>query len=387
MPVVSTPDFYPERLEEAVKARGLTWKGLADAAGVKTTTLSDYKTRKAIPSPEQLGKVAAALEFPDSFFLQPTPVGAKLAGPRLFRAPSSLTKKAAEQAESRLALMSECLVFSNRFFRLPEPLFLESFRQIQEPLLLDNAQIEAVAISVREKLGYGLKPITNFIRTLEKAGVAIMRYESLASIKMDGLSQHSELGRPLCAIFAREQPSLSREYFSLAHELGHLVLHANISESRFESLSDAKSLEDQANRFASAFLLPAVPFLAAVAAPTLNFFAYLKREWRASISAMIRRCYDLGRIDRDEYSRLNMRMSQKRWRVREPLDDVFEIERPALLKQVFNTLAEREGIKGCQIASLLSRNPRDLASISELPAGFFMDSDSAENVLNFTIAS
>jgi Zn-dependent peptidase ImmA (M78 family)/transcriptional regulator with XRE-family HTH domain len=384
MPAVSTPDFYPERLEEAVKARGLTWKDLADAADVRTSTLSEYKNEKATPSPEQLRKIAAALEFPEAFFLQPVTVGAKLTGPRLFRAPSSLTKRAAEQAETRLSLMSECLVFSDRFLRTPESSFLQSYSHIEEPLLLDNSQIEAIAVSVREKLGYGLQPITNLVRTLEKSGIAILRYESLTNVKIDGLSQHSELGRPLCAIFAREEPSLSREYFSLAHELGHIVLHARISESRFDSLADAKSLEDQANRFASAFLLPAAPFLAALAAPTLNFFAYLKRQWRASIAAMIRRCYDLNRIDRDEYSRLNIRLSQKRWKVREPLDDVFEIEHPVLLKQVFSTLAEREGIKGHQIATMLSRNPRDLASISGLPASFFLDMESADNVLNFS---
>jgi len=383
MPAVSTPTFYRERLEDAVKARGLTWKALAEAAAVRTSTLSEYKNGDTTPSPEQLAKIAVALEFPEEFFLRPMLVGSKLSGPRLFRAPSSLTKRAANQAETRLAWMSECLVYAERFLHTPKPTFLEPYLQIQEPLQLESQQIEATALAVREKLGYGLHPITNLIRTLERSGIVILRYESLANIKMDGLSQHSELGRPFCAIMAREEPSLARENFSLAHELGHIVLHAQISEKRFDELADAKILEDQANRFASAFLLPQVPFLSDVAAPTASYFEHLKRKWRVSIAAMIRRCYDLGRITISEYSSLNVRLSQKRWRKREPLDDELEIERPVLLSQVFNALEKRDGIHGARIAKELCMNPRDLSAISGLPLNFFVDSDPDNSVLDF----
>ena len=386
MPIVSTPTFYPERLEGAVKARGLTWKALADFAAVKTTTLSDYKKGYITPSADQLAKLAAALEFPADYFLCAPAMGATLAGPRLFRGSSALTQRAADQAETRLAWMSESLIYAQRYLHTPEPTFLEAFQHIQEPLSLDNQQIEAIALSVREKLGYGLGPITSLVRTLERAGVAILRYVSLSKVRIDGLSQHSELGRPLCAIVASEETSLARETFSLAHELGHIVLHARINGQRYDELADARLLEDQANRFASSFLLPAVPFLADVAMPSLSYFEHLKRKWRVSIAAMMRRCYDLGRITISEYSSLNVRLSQKRWRKREPLDDSFEIEKPVLLGQVFTTLAKRHGIGGKRIANDLCLSPRDLASISGLSANFFADSEPDTNVLDFSTA-
>ena len=383
MGLSSTPEFCAARLREAVGSRGITWAALAEDADVKPSTLSEYKSGTTTPSPEQLSKIAAALEYPDGFFVQPGVVGAELVGPRLFRSNSAMTKRAAEQAESRLALMSECIVFAERILSLPEPIFLKAYEHISDPLLLDNQQIEAIALSVREKLGFGMGPVTNFVRTLEKSGIAVLRYTTLVKIPIDGLSQHSAVGRPLCAIFASEKSSLSREYFSLAHELGHIVLHARINGSRFDDLADARLLEDQANRFASAFLLPAVPFLAALAAPTLSFFEYLKREWRASIASMIRRTFDLGRIDRDQYSALFMKLSQKRWRLREPLDDFFEIEQPGLLKQVFTALAQREGVQGARIAKELHRNPADLAAISGLPGSFFAEGPNDPNVLAF----
>jgi Zn-dependent peptidase ImmA (M78 family)/transcriptional regulator with XRE-family HTH domain len=382
MPVESKPTFCHKRLEDAVKARGVTWKALADIADIKPTTLSDYKKGYIKPSHEQLARISGALGFPLDYFLRPTAAGANLVGPFLCRASSSLTQRAADQAEMRLAWMAEALVYADRYLELPKPTFLEGFTHIQEPLSLGAQQIESIALSVRDKLGYGLNPIANLVRTLERSGVAILRYVSVAKVRIDGLSQHSELGRPLCAIVASEETSLARETFSLAHELGHIVLHGRINEQRFNELADAKILEDQANRFASSFLLPAVPFLDDVKSASIGYFEHLKRRWRVSIAAMIRRCYDLGRITISEYSSLNVRLSQKRWRKREPLDDAFEVENPVLLSKVFTALEKDHRINGSKIAYDLCLRPRDLAYISGLPLAFFEDNNEP-NLLEF----
>jgi Zn-dependent peptidase ImmA (M78 family) len=378
----SKPAFCHERLEDAVRARGITWKTLADAADIKPTTLSDYKKGYIRPSQEQLARISGALGFPEEYFLRPTATGANLVGPFLCRASSSLTQRAADQAEMRLAWMAEALVYADRFLETPKAAFLDGFKHIQEPLSLDAQQIESIALLVREKLGYGLNPITNLVRTLERSGVAILRYVSVAKVRIDGLSQHSELGRPLCAIVASEETSLARETFSLAHELGHIVLHGRINERRFSELADAKILEDQANRFASSFLLPSVPFLDDVKSASIGYFEHLKRRWRVSIAAMIRRCYDLGRITISEYSSLNVRLSQKRWRKREPLDDAFEVESPILLSRVFTTLEKEHRISGSKIAFDLCLRPRDLSYISGLPVAFFEDNNEL-NLLEF----
>lgn len=383
MPVVFTPNFYPVRLCRAVEARGLTWRALADAADIRTSTLSDYKNGCATPSPQQLEKIAMALDFPEGFFLRQPAEESALVGPRLFRASSALTQRAANQAEARLSWMSESLVFAEKFLHTPRPEFLSAYGELDEPLSMSDQDIEALSVSVREKLGFGLGPISNLVRTLERAGIAILRYESLAKVRIDGLSQHSANGRPLIAVFARAEPSLVRENFSVSHELGHIVLHSKISSNRFDNLADSKVLEDQANRFASAFLLPEQTFLPEVVAPTLSIFIRLKKKWRVSISAMIRRCFDLGRISRADYSRLNMRLSQKRWRVREPLDDVFDIERPVLLEKVFETLDERESIPGWVAASELCLTPRDLASVSGLPSRFFANPAEGDDIILF----
>ena len=187
MGLSSTPEFCPARLREAVRSRGITWAALGEGADVRPSTLSEYKNGTTIPSPEQLKRLSAELEYPDGFFLRPGILGSELIGPRLFRSKAAMTKRAAEQAESRLLLMSECLAFAERLLHLPEPTFLKAYENLSDPLLLDGQQIESIALSVREKLGFGTKPITNLVRTLEKSGIAVLRYTTLAKIPIDGL--------------------------------------------------------------------------------------------------------------------------------------------------------------------------------------------------------
>ncbi len=385
MPAVSTPRFYPERLEEAVKARALTWKALADSAAIKQSTLSDYKNGNAIPSPDQLAKISEALDFPEEYFLKSPNPRSRLIGPRLFRGPAGNTQKASNEAEARLVWLAECIEFANRWLNLPEPDFLDSYRDIGDPLFLGLSDVEAISLSVRKKLGFGLDPIRNLLRTLEKSGIPVIKYMGLSNntIKIDALSQHTATGRPLCVLFPMEEPSLARENFSLAHELGHIVLHHSINENRYSSPSDAKLIEDQANRFASSFLLPSQSFLDEVYLPSLRTFEYLKRKWQTSIATMIVRCYELGRIDRSKYSSLYVMLSQRRWRKVEPLDNALEPESPKLLKKIIETLLEKKQFSGDDLSTLLALNPRDLASISGMSTSYFLPKSASENVLEF----
>lgn len=384
MPIVSTPEFYPERLNDAVKARALTWKDLSDASGVRQNTLSDYKKGKSVPSPEQLDKLAEALDFPKEYFVRQPNFRARLVGPRLFRAPAANTRRAAEEAESRLAWLAECIILAERWLNIPEPSFLSQYKAIDDPFLLSDNDIEAIALSVRQKLGFGEKPIRKLLRTLEKTGIPVIKYEGLVNnqIRIDALSQHTASGRPLCIIFSRDEPALARENFSLAHELGHIVLHHSVKDARFDSPSDAKVLEDQANRFASAFLLPSRSFLADLSTTTLHTFKFLKPKWQVSISSMIMRAAQLRVIDRAQTSSLFVMLSQRRWRTKEPLDDVLAVEEPILLKQIFQMLKKHKGLSGDYLCDELALNPRDIAAISGLSPQDFLPTPLNQDILS-----
>src|SRR6185437_9053940 len=93
--------------------------------------------------------------------------------------------------------------------------------------------------------------------------------------------------------------------------------------------------EREADRFASAFLLPRKSFQAEIFTSRLDAFVMLKKRWNVSIQAMVYRCKQLELFDEDQVTNLYKQISARRWRTREPLDDpaVVPLEQPRLLKR------------------------------------------------------
>jgi Zn-dependent peptidase ImmA (M78 family) len=102
--------------------------------------------------------------------------------------------------------------------------------------------------------------------------------------------------------------------YTLAHELGHLVLH---SQRRFVDVE----AEEEANRFAGAFMLPAERMREALGSlvPTLRTFQYMKAHWGVSMQAIIMRGADLGLLDANRKRSLFKQLSARQWRKSEPV--------------------------------------------------------------------
>lgn len=113
-----------------------------------------------------------------------------------------------------------------------------------------------------------------------------------------------------------------RQRFTVAHELGHILLHATCPPP--ESSEQAKIIEKQAHRFAAAFLLPGDPFLDDLngvngGRVTLSTLVALKERWGVAIKAMVVRLQQLGRIDADQARSLYKQISARGWNTGEPV--------------------------------------------------------------------
>ncbi|MFD2077856.1 protein of unknown function [Actinopolymorpha cephalotaxi] len=193
---------------------------------------------------------------------------------------------------------------------------------------LSGDRIESVAEHVRAALGLGPDGHVPYVmRALERHGVAVAPLILPGSTDAQclapghfGVSFWSGFDGPaLVGFFPGARPD--RDRFTLAHELGHLVLH-----SRRHSV-DA---EWEANRFASAFLIPAHR-AAEIFGPdaTLIDFARAKAEWGLSIQALIVRAAELGLIGADRAASLCEELRVRGWRHSEPVEVV--AEEPVLL--------------------------------------------------------
>src|SRR5690625_437585 len=147
-------------------------------------------------------------------------------------------------------------------------------------------QIYKAANLARQKLGFRHDSNDNLMFLVEKSGVFI--FEKSIGEEIDAYSLWTKQNRPFI-ILGNLKRSAVRRNFDIAHELGHLLLHYRVE---FTSLDrkEHKEIENEANHFANAFLLPEEPFLddmQAIAHVT-NPDAYidLKEKWKTSMQVL-----------------------------------------------------------------------------------------------------
>ena len=129
--------------------------------------------------------------------------------------------------------------------------------------------------------------------------------------------------------------SCSRRRFNLGHELGHLVLHQMVSEKDFENAELLKKIENQANRFAGAFLFPAKSVNCEYFSNSMKALENMKSRWKISIAAIARRLFDLSLINKNQYTYIMMNIGDRK---NEVLDDLIPMEKPTLIGRAIEML-------------------------------------------------
>jgi len=303
--------FTPSRLSLARRRRGLTKKGLAEAVGVQPNTVFRYETGEIVPGPETLGVISTTLQFPLEFFagndIQEPQDGA--ASFRSMSAMSAGERDAALAAGTLSFLLSDWI---DQRFDLPD-VDLED---------LDGDPPEIAARSLREYWALGERPIKNMVNLLEAKGVRVFTLaENTSTVDAFSLWRGN---RPFVFLNTSKTPEHSR--FDTAHELGHLVLHRHGGPR-------GRRAEDEANSFASAFLMPAADVIATIPRiHTLNQIVELKKRWAVSAMALIHRLHQLGIMSDWQYRMLCIQATELGYRQSEPFG--IELEKSVVWQKV-----------------------------------------------------
>lgn len=123
---------------------------------------------------------------------------------------------------------------------------------------IDNEQIEQYALILREYWGLGKGPIDNLISIVQKNGIMVSKMQ-LRLNKLDAFSVWFD-NKPFIFLSSDKDTNV-RIRFDIAHELGHLLMHADYySEEDLKNSAIHEKLENEADRFAGAFLLPKESF-------------------------------------------------------------------------------------------------------------------------------
>ena len=314
--MTATSGFNPEMLGLARKRRMLSRTQLAKLIGVSNATLSRHEAG-TLPIPDdRLAKVAEILDYPVIFFCRKATLIGFGTGPIYHRKQQSLSTKKLYETHA-LAEMR----------RMEISTMLESFDDeprspIQYPVDLFEDDPEKIARSVRASMNIPPGPIFNLTETLERNGYVVVAHD-FGSSQIDGFSQRPPA--PPCFLHLNSEIPPDRWRWTLAHELGHLVMHFDAMEPQ---------VERQADLFASELLTPAHEIGPMLDGLTFQKLSGLKLEWKVSIQALITRAWHLGAISAGQRRSMFMRLSKAGYRTREPETLDPPVERPSMMMRL-----------------------------------------------------
>ena len=298
------------------------------------------------PSPEYVDLLAEMTGFGRPFF-EASEVDEFPSGALLYRARAALKKSERQQAHGLTSLA----------FELEHHLGAGLKRVPVNVPRLNDDETHAAQI-VRATFGVPpMSPITDLMRVVERNGVLVLfvpqQYEAL-----DGYAAWvgAIAPRPVVALLGAKNGY--RSNFTLAEELGHLVLHSPLRVPVSEA-------ERQAKSFAQELLLPREAILEEVRSPvTLSGLSKLKPRWHVSLQLLVRRCHDLELVTANQYRYLNQQVRASGWTRMEPGDEQIQQSRPRLMKKMaelrygvpvrLEEIAAKTGIPEDIVADLLS---------------------------------
>lgn len=352
-----------QRLKVARAARGLSLRELEAQIGNRVTAqaIGKYERNESMPSSGVLIALAQGLGVTEDFLLAPDEL--VLEGVE-FRKKEGTTRREEAFVEGRTLHLLE------RYLAVEEALALQSVvwdKPWEAPYPVRAvADAESAARALRTHWGLGIDPIPSMVELLEERGIKVLSVELDA---IDGLTAkvRRKNGDPVPVIVVKESAWSERKRFTLAHEVGHMVME----------VVQGVDPEKAAHRFAGAFLMPPEALWGEIGkrrtSISLGELLRLKQLFGASFQCIAYRCHDLQIINQATFRKLFGEFTRRGWRsppYEEPGAIPPHVECPRRLERLcFRALAE--GVIGeARTAELLGISVRELTQRMDEPLSF-----------------
>ena len=258
--------------------------------------MGKYERDEMMPSSTVLIALAKALNVSPDYLLSKREVALSDVD---FRRHSAAGEK------EQCAVEAIVLDYAERYLQLEELLPDAAIKwqapDDQEFFIRQPEDAEAAAQRLRSIWELGIGPINSMMELLEDKGVKIVTIPLPEAISGSKAFAKQGSADAAALMVVNSNHNGERQRFTLAHELGHLVL-------RFDEPLVSKQQEKAADRFAGAFLITQEllrkhvgKYRTAIQMPEL---LYLKRIFRVSVAALVVRCAQLGIITQAAYVRL-----------------------------------------------------------------------------------
>ena len=271
-------------------------------------------------TPNTLAEISLFLDLPIEFFYQGD-IRSRISN-FYYRKRVSLPKKILQVTDAKIAIISNCIdnLLNSVELDCPQPLNMMVSFPSRCP--------DDIARLARNYFDVPKGPVKNIADVLEKKGIIIKEF-NFQTEKFDGITVITDKHQPI--IFVNNQLSGDRKRFTLAHELGHLIMHIPFE---LELETDDKELEHQANLFAAEFLMPELEIRNDLVGLTYSRLSLLKEYWLTSKGSIAYRAHQLNCITSEKYKNLQIELSRRGERRHESIDVMFT--KPTLLNNIIS---------------------------------------------------
>lgn len=291
------------QLTIAREYRGFTQSKLSGMIeGLSQSNLSKYEKGLGTLSDDLVRKIMEVLDFPIGFM--DISVGNDYE--KSFRKKARLKAMDKCHIERFVDLLSYSVDYMTSDLEIPD----YNFPNID---IESGVTPEEIAMHLRNKFRLGIEPINNIINFLERNGVIVYEWDCEYD-DFDGVSLITRGGNHL--IVLNKNMSNDRKRRSIAHELGHTIMH-NDPDMFIVSSRDK---EEEADRFASEFLMPRRGIESSLRGIKFSDLPVLKSYWKVSMMSIVVRARRLNCIDDSRYKYFATEISRRGWRLKEPYD-------------------------------------------------------------------
>ncbi len=314
------------------RAADITQEELATHLGITQAALSRYENDLREPDEDMLEKLGDALGVTIEFLRHEFRMHGAIAADAHMRRQKTTKPSEWKRVEARL----NALRMHSSYLLERVPLRPQNHVIQVDP---DDHTPDQAAGTLRAAWRMPIGPVRNLTRWVESAGIIVVE-EDFGTHRIDGMSQWA--GEHAVVVINSALPT-DRKRLTIAHELGHLVLHSRYVDA---------DVEDQANQFAAEFLMPAHVIGSQLTNLTLGKLSDLKAEWGVSMQAIFERAYRMNKVTTEERQRFYRQLNSRGWKTREPGSDLLPPETPELAASVGRQL-NQSGLSLQEIQKLI----------------------------------
>lgn len=329
----------------AREARGLSQAELAELIGMSATNLSKIERADIGIAKELLESIADKTGYPIQFFYQQGEIVPENLN---YRKREVVAQKLITPIHAQVNVIRKHIHFLRMALQIPK---------IDLPVIeLSATQTpQQIAIKLRRLWNVNTPVIDNITKLIEDNGIVINSFP-FNTDRVDSRSILTDEKLPI--IFLNSSLLGDRQRFSLAYELGQLIMHT------FCIVGLDRDVSHEANAFAAEFLMPEKEirkdFDNGITIPLLG---ELKRKWKVSMIALLYRADDLGYLTPNQKRYLVQQFNQLKIRKREPMELDIPKEKSSLIKRWIAEFRVKTKVSVVEMSALLCLNVNDFLDL------------------------